>query len=58
MIAKIPMVMPSKERNVRNLLLLSELKAKEKLSSINLNRSIFENPDYGVKLKNLFQIRL
>ena len=55
MIAKIPMVMPSKERNVRNLLPFSELKANEKLSSINLIRSIFKYPDYGVKLKNLFK---
>ncbi len=40
MIAKIPMVIPSNERNVRNLFALSELKANVKLSSINLIRSI------------------
>ena len=40
MIAKIPMVIPSNERKVRNLFALSELKANVKLSSINLMRSI------------------
>ena len=39
--AKIPMVIPKSERNVRNLFPLSELKANEKLSIINLVKSIF-----------------
>ena len=40
MIAKIPIVIPSNDKNVRNLFALSELKANEKLSNINLIRSI------------------
>jgi len=51
--AKIPIVMLSNERKVRNLFPFSELKAKVKLSSINLIRSIFQNPNYGIKLKKL-----
>jgi hypothetical protein len=39
-IAKIPMVMPSNERNVRNLFAFNELNANVKLSSIYLIRSI------------------
>ena len=39
-IAKIPMVIPSSERNVRSLFPLSEPKANEKLSRINLVISI------------------
>jgi hypothetical protein len=39
--AKIPMVIPNSERNVRNLFPLSEPKANEKLSIINLVKSIF-----------------
>jgi len=57
-IAKIPIVMPNNDRNVRNLFPFSELKANEKLSSINLIKSIFYNPDYCVKIKNLFKYLL
>jgi len=53
MMAKIPIVMPSNERNVRNLLPFSELKAKVKLSSINLIRSIIVI-QFAVKLKFVF----
>jgi hypothetical protein len=40
MIAKIPIVIPSKERNVRSLFPRRELNANEKLSNINLVKSI------------------
>jgi len=40
MIAKIPIVIPSSERNVRSLLTRNELNANEKLSKINLANNI------------------
>ncbi len=53
MIAKIPMVIPSNERNVRNLFALSELKANVKLSSISLIRSIVVI-QFAIKVKLVF----
>ena len=50
--------MPSNDRNVRNLFPFSELKANDKLSSINQINSIFYNPVYCVKIKNLFKYLL
>jgi hypothetical protein len=41
MMAKIPMVIPNSERNVRSLFPLRDPKANEKLSNINLVKSIF-----------------
>jgi hypothetical protein len=49
MIAKIPMVMPSSERKVRNLFPFSELKANEKLSNISRATSII--PELKSKYK-------
>ncbi len=41
MMAKMPMVMPSNDKKVRNLFALSALKANEKLSNMSLANSIF-----------------
>jgi len=41
MMAKIPIVIPNSERNVRSLLALKELKANEKLSKMSLASNIF-----------------
>ncbi len=52
-IAKMPIVIPSSDKNVRNLFALKELKANEKLSNINLIRSIIVI-QFAVKLKFVF----
>ncbi|GAB1453535.1 hypothetical protein MASR2M47_35910 [Draconibacterium sp.] len=54
--AKIPMVIPNNDRNVRSLFALSELKANVKLSSINLIRSIFRISKFVSKVKICFLI--
>lgn len=52
-IAKIPMVIPKSERNVRNLFPLRDPKANEKLSNINLVKSIF--PELKSKYKTILK---
>jgi len=54
-IAKMPIVIPSSDKNVRNLFAFNELKANEKLSYINLIRSIIVI-QFAVKLKFVFLI--
>jgi len=44
-IQKIPMVIPSNDRNVRSWLTTNELKAKRKLSNSKRSASIFNNYD-------------
>ena len=50
-IAKIPMVIPKSDKNVRSLLARSELKANEKLSYTNLANNIASFHRY-IKRKN------
>jgi hypothetical protein len=50
MMAKIPMVIPSSDKNVRSLFAFREPKANEKLSYISLIRSIFYEIKYGIKI--------